>query len=112
MPGTLNEKTREAVLSALPLDITCVDGDNIIRHYSDYRIFERKPEIPGTRVEECHLPENRAVVGALIAGLRAGKKAAEFVIEKNGRCVRIRYYALRDASLAYLGMMETAEWLD
>jgi len=66
MPGTLNEKTREAVLSALPLDITCVDGDNIIRHYSDYRIFERKPEIPGTRVEECHLPENRAVVGALL----------------------------------------------
>jgi hypothetical protein len=113
MPGTLNETALRAVLGALPLDITCVDADNVIRFYSDYRIFERKSEILGTRVEECHSPASRVAVSALISDLRAGKKeAAEFIIDKNGRQVRIRYYALRDAAQAYLGMMETAEWLD
>ncbi len=112
MPGALNDTAIRAVLNALPLDITCVDEGNIIRFYSDYRIFERKPEILGTRVEECHPPEKRAAVSALISDLRAGKEAAEFIIEQNGRRVRIRYFALKDDAQAYLGMMETAEWLD
>ena len=113
MPGKINEEALKAILNALPLDITCVDAGNIIRYYSDYRIFNRTSAILGTRVEECHRLENRVAVSALIAELRAGKKeAAEFVIDKNGRRVRIRYFSLRDEYQAYLGMMETAEWLD
>ncbi len=113
MPGSLNETALQAVLDALPLDITCVDGNNIIRFYSDYRIFERNPGILGTRVEECHPPASRPAVSALISDLHAGKKeAAEFTIDKNGRRVRVRYFAPRDAAQAYLGMVETAEWLD
>jgi DUF438 domain-containing protein len=74
MPGKLPENAALAVLGALPLDITYVDGRGIIRYYSDYRIFKRKPEILGTAVQNCHKPESQDEVNKVIDDLRSGRK--------------------------------------
>jgi DUF438 domain-containing protein len=113
MPGILSENTIVSILGALPLDITFIDECDIIRYYGDYRIFKRTPDILGTAVQDCHSPSSRDNVNRVIADLRSGRKdMAEFMVEKSGRRVRVRYIAVRDERGAYAGLVETAEWAD
>ena len=89
------------------------DEHDIIRYYSEYRIFSRTPEILGTTVQNCHHQVSRAEVDRVIAELRRGEKGfSEFSAEKNGRKVRVLYIAVKDEKGSYAGMLETAEWMD
>jgi DUF438 domain-containing protein len=109
----LPENVALAVLSSLPLDITYIDERDIIRYYSDYRIFKRTLDIIGTTVQNCHKPESRDEVNRVIDDLRSGRKGvSEYPAEKNGRRVRVRYIAVKDEKGAYAGLVETAEWVD
>jgi len=74
MPGKLPENAALAVLDALPLDITYIDESDIIRYYSDYRIFKRTPDILGTPVQNCHKPESQDEVNKVIDDLPAVAK--------------------------------------
>ncbi len=113
MPGKLSPETLANVLTALPFDVTYVDANDIIRYYSDFRIFSRTPEIIGTTVQNCHPPASRPAVERVIGDLRSGRKTvSEFSAEKNGRKVKVRYIAVRDEKGKYAGMVETAEWAD
>lgn len=113
MPGELSKDTLVNVFKSLPLDITFIDERDIIRHYSDYRIFKRKPEIIGTPVQNCHRPESRDEVNGVIDDLRSGgKNMVEFIVDKDSRKVRVRYIAVRDEKGAYAGLVEIAEWAD
>jgi len=113
MPGELTKDMLVNVLNALPLDITLVDENDVIRYYSNYRIFNRTPEILGTTVQNCHKPETRDEVNRVIDDLRSGRKeVSEFTTEKNGRAVRVRYIAVKGREVRYSGMLETAEWVD
>lgn len=113
MPGELPENAALAVLGVLPLDITYIDERDIIRYYSDYRIFKRKPEILGTTVQNCHKPENRDEVNRVIDDLRSGRKdVSEYPAEKNGRKVLVRYIAVKDEKGKYAGLVEICEWVD
>ena len=113
MPGELPENVALAVLGALPLDITYIDERDIIRYYSDYRIFKRTPDVLGTTVQNCHKPENWDKVNRVIDDLRSGRKGvSEYPAEKGGRRVRVRYITVKDEKGAYAGLVETAEWVD
>ncbi len=113
MPGELPENVALAVLGALPLDITYIDERDIIRYYSDYRIFKRTPDILGTTVQNCHKPESRDEVNRVIDDLRSGRKGvSEYPTEKDGRRVRVRYIAVKDDKGKYAGMIEICEWAD
>jgi uncharacterized protein len=113
MPGELSGQALAGVLKALPIDATYIDGSDIIRYYSDYRIFNRTPEIIGTTVQNCHSPATRPEVNRVIDDLRSGRKeVSEFDTEKNGRKVRVRYVAVKDEQGKYTGMLELAEWAD
>jgi len=113
MPGELPENVALAVFGALPLDITYIDEHDVIRYYSDYRIFKRTPDILGTTVQNCHNPESREEVNRVIDDLRSGRKdASKSSAEKGGRRVRVRYIAVKDEKGAYAGLVETAEWVD
>ena len=113
MPGELLQKTIASILKALPMDVTFVDEHDIIRYYSDYRIFNRTPEILGTTVQNCHSQASRAEVARIMAELRNGiKDISEFSAEKNGRRVRGRYIAVKDEKTKYAGLLETAECVD
>ncbi|MGA3094765.1 MAG: PAS domain-containing protein [Dehalococcoidales bacterium] len=113
MPGELPENTLIKVLAALPLDVTYIDEHDVIRYYSDYRIFNRTPDILGITVQNCHKPESRDEVNRVIDDLRSGRKGvSEYPTEKDGRRVRVRYIAVKDEKGAYAGLVETAEWVD
>ena len=113
MPGELPADTLSNILSALPLDITYIDRNDIIRYYSDYRIFSRTPDILGTTVQSCHSPATRDEVNQVIAELRSGRKeTSEFMVDKNGRKVRISYLPVKDAGGNYEGLIEIGEWMD
>ncbi len=113
MAGQLSPETMARVFSALPIDITYIDEDDIIRYYSDFRIFSRTPDIIGTTVQNCHSPSTRPEVNRVIDELKSGRKqVSEFSAEKNGRKVRVRYIAVRDGKGKYVGLLETAEWAE
>ena len=113
MPGDLPQDMLFNVLKALPLDVTYIDDGDIVRYYSDCRIFKRTPDILGTTVQNCHKPENRAEVNRVIDDLRNGlKEVSEFPTEKDGRNVRVRYAAVKDDKGKYAGLLEIAEWVD
>ncbi len=113
MPGELPQQMIADILKALPMDVTFVDEHDIIRYYSDYRIFNRTPKILGTTVQSCHSQASIPEVNRIIAELKGGlKDVSEFQTEKNDRKVRVRYIAVKDDNGRYEGMIETAEWND
>jgi DUF438 domain-containing protein len=112
MPGIMPAEAISAVLSALPLDITFIDERDIIRYYSDYRIFSRTPGILGTMVQDCHSPASRSRVDDVIAKLRGGDESEiEQLTEKGGHPVRVLYKAVRGGEGRYLGLLETVAWI-
>lgn len=111
--GSLSVEQAAAVFSAIPADVTFVDADNVVRYYSEYRIFERTPTCLGQDVIECHPARSRTGIARLISELRDGwRDDATFLELKGGRPVNVRYVALRDAEGAYLGVVEVASWAD
>jgi uncharacterized protein len=113
MPGELPQNRLVDIMKSLPLDVTYVDEHDIIRYYSDYRIFDRTPACLGTTVQSCHSPASQDEVKRVMDLLRSGREdVSEFPAEKHGRKVRGRYIAVRDEKGKYAGMLEIAEWAD
>ncbi len=56
--GELSPKQLLQMLNALPVDITFVDQDDVVRYFSENeeRIFVRTRAIIGRKVENCHPP--------------------------------------------------------
>jgi DUF438 domain-containing protein len=113
MSEALPGATLAAILNSLPLDITFIDRNNVIRYFNDYRIFKRTPEILGTDVRDCHSPASLEAVDKVIDDLKSGRcDAVEFKPTKNGRPVRVRYIAVRGDDGEYLGLAELCRWAD
>ena len=111
--GSLSVEQVVAVFSAIPADVTFVDADNVVRYYSEYRIFDRTPACLDQDVLGCHPPRSRAGIERLISELRDGwRDEATFLELKGGRAVNVRYLALRDADGTYVGVVEIALWAD
>ena len=68
------------------------------------------PGVIGRKVQNCHPPASVHKVQQIIDAFRAGDRStAEFWIELGGKYLHIRYFAVRDASGAYRGVVETAQ---
>jgi DUF438 domain-containing protein len=110
--GHLSQKQLTALLNALPMDLTFVDADGRVAYFSEGadRIFVRNRAIIGRRVEDCHPPKSVHIVEQVVDDLRAGHRdVAEFWIQMQGRFVHIRYFAVRDESGEYLGVLEVTQ---
>lgn len=111
--GSLAAAELAAAFSALPADITFVDSDGIVRYYSAYRIFSRTPACLDRDVLECHSESSRAGISRMLSEFASGwRDEAEFISQKNGHDVNVRYVAVRGAEGAYLGCLEIAQWAD
>jgi uncharacterized protein len=102
------------LLATLPLDLTFVDEDGVVRFYSEgYRIFKRTPTDIGKNVAECHSAASRSRVSQLISELATGwRDSADFVEQKDGRLVSVKYIAVRDSDGRHRGVLEIAQYLD
>ncbi|MHA1155278.1 MAG: DUF438 domain-containing protein, partial [Candidatus Heimdallarchaeota archaeon] len=110
--GPLPISLIEPLLNALPLDITFVDHEDIVRYFSkgDERIFVRTKAIIGRSVINCHPEKSYNVVKQILDDFRSGKrKMAEFWINLDGTVVHIRYFAILDKAGKYLGCIEASQ---
>ncbi len=110
--GALSVEQLGLVLDRLPVDITVVDENDRVVYYSRgaERIFPRSPAIIGRTVQNCHPPQSVGVVNRILEAFRSGEKSeAEFWINRGGRFILIRYYALRAADGTYRGCLEVSQ---
>lgn len=101
-----------AMLNSLPCDITFVGNDDKVHYFSETRerIFPRTRTIIGRNVADCHPPKSLDIVQKLVEAFRSGTKDHEhFWIQRGERFILIRYFAVRDESGSYLGVVELTE---
>lgn len=107
--GILSFKEIEALLNTLPVDITFVDKEGLVKYFSmgKERIFPRTKAVIGRKVQNCHPPASVHVVEKIVEDLQSGKKEHEdFWIKKGDTFVMIRYFAVRDNNGEFLGIIE------
>ncbi len=110
--GTLTYEEIEAILNTIPIDITFVDKDDTVRYFnkSKERIFLRTRSVLGRKVQQCHPQKSIHIVNRILDGFRRGERdVAEFWIQKGGRLIHIRYYAVRGRDGEYLGTLEVTQ---
>ena len=75
------------------------------------RIFPRSPEVIGRQVQNCHPAKSVHIVGEIVKAFKEGRQdVAEFWIQREGGLfVHIRYFAVRDDSGAYRGVIEMSQ---
>ncbi|MED3660559.1 DUF438 domain-containing protein [Ureibacillus sp. FSL K6-8385] len=107
--GVLSVKQIEAIFNHLPVDITFIDENDIVRYFSHgkERIFTRTKAVIGRTVQNCHPPQSVHVVEQLLEDFKSGKKDVEdFWIPFKDKFVYIRYFAVRDEEGKYMGTLE------
>jgi len=110
--GELTNEQLEAMLDAMPVDMTFVDQDDTVRYFSNSkdRIFARTKAIIGRKVQNCHPPKSLGKVNEILDSFRDGSRnVAVFWIQLQGRFIHVRYFALRDARGEYLGCLEVTQ---
>ncbi|NJP41578.1 DUF438 domain-containing protein [Oscillospiraceae bacterium HV4-5-C5C] len=110
--GQLSAVQLEAILNALPVDLTFVDDQDRVRYFSEgrERVFPRTRSIIGREVVNCHPPASVHIVQGIIRDFKSGAKDQEdFWIQMGTKMILIRYYALRDPDGRYLGVLEATQ---
>ncbi|NYE56376.1 DUF438 domain-containing protein [Carboxydothermus ferrireducens] len=110
--GLLTQKEIGLIFNHLPVDITFVDKDGIVKYFSESkeRVFVRPKTIIGRRVENCHPPASVHIVEKLVDDLKSGRKDFEdFWIHYQGKYVLIRYIAVRDEKGEFMGVLEVTQ---
>ncbi|HDR7784416.1 MULTISPECIES: DUF438 domain-containing protein [Bacillus] len=107
--GILSLKQLELMLNHLPVDITYIDQDDVVRYFSHgkERIFARTKAVIGRTVQNCHPPKSVHVVEKLLEDFKSGNKDCEdFWIKFKDKYVYIRYFAIRSKDGEYMGTLE------
>lgn len=107
--GVLSVEQLELMLNHLPVDITFIDENDVVRYFSHgkERIFTRTKAVIGRTVQNCHPPRSVHVVEQLLHDFKSGLKDSEdFWIKFKDKYIFIRYFAVRDAEGAYKGTLE------
>jgi len=110
--GILAKEEIEALLNALPIDITFVDAEDTVRYFNkaEERVFPRTKAVIGRKVQQCHPPKSVHIVNKVLDDLKKGKrKSADFWIDMNQRKIYIRYFPVRNQEGKYVGCIEVTQ---
>jgi uncharacterized protein len=110
--GILTPQQLNQMLKTLPLDITFVDKDDVVKYFSHgkERIFPRTPAIIGRKVQFCHPPDSVHVVEKIVDDFKNNRReSADFWIQMKGMFVYIRYFPVRSDDGEYLGVVEVTQ---
>jgi PAS domain S-box-containing protein len=108
----LKPEVIEAILDAMPVEISFVDENDEVRYFNKNgdRIFPRSRSIVGKKVQHCHPQKSVHKVLQILEAFKDGKKdVAEFWINLKGRQIYIRYFPVRDKDGNYLGTLEVSQ---
>ena len=104
----LSREQLSAILEAVPVDITFVDENDIVRLWNrhDKRIFQRPLSSLGKPIQQCHPDRALDELNQILSDLRSGQRdLVESWKDVEGRKVHIRYFAVRDKDGRYLGTL-------
>lgn len=107
--GELSLNQINLIYRHLPVDISYVDENEIVKFYSDteHRVFPRSKNVIGRNVKNCHPRNSVHIVEEIIEKFRSGEQdTAEFWINKPGLFIYIYYVAVRDEEGNFRGVME------
>jgi uncharacterized protein len=110
--GALSREQLDRMLVSLPVEISYVDDQDVVRFYSDHahRIFPRSPGVIGRTVQNCHPQKSLHMVEAILNAFKNGvRDTAQFWLEMKGRFVLVSYYAVRSRTGKYLGCIEVTQ---
>ncbi len=110
--GSFNAAQLEGILRTMPMDITFVDDQDIVRFFTNgkERIFPRPMSALGKELWGCHSPKTVPMIRKLISDFREHKRTSyERIINKENFLVLVRYYAIYDPDGKYLGTLETSQ---
>ena len=112
MIENLNREQLEGILEAIPVEISFVDENDLVRFWNKHetRIFKRPVSVVGKSVQNCHPKRSVDKVNQILSDFKSGKRnSAEFWINLGERKVYIRYFAVRDKAGRYLGTLEATQ---
>ncbi len=107
--GKLTLERINLIFKHLPVDLSYVDENEIVKFYSDtkHRVFPRSANVIGREVRNCHPAKSVHVVEEIIEKFRKGEQdQAEFWINKPNLFIYILYIAVRDEEGNFKGVLE------
>jgi Uncharacterized conserved protein len=112
--GIMHLNELNALFSVLPVDLSFVDKDDIVRFFSGgERIFPRAKSVIGRRVIDCHPPKSMGAVEKILNDFKLGvRDHADFWIDLHrfNKKIYIRYFAMRDEKTGeYIGCLEVSQ---
>lgn len=112
--GSLSQKELDIILDILPMEITFVDKDHIVKYYdngTEDKLLARTPSAIGRHMMNCHPPRVHSTVSQLVHDLETGKKESQaaWYKRKDGVFVYIDYMAVRDENGEFMGILETVQ---
>jgi PAS domain S-box-containing protein len=110
--GYMTVEQINLLFKTMPLDITYVDENDKVVYYNrgEERVFPRSAGIIGREVRFCHPPKSVDTVLKILEEFKSGAKSeASFWINYKGQLIYIRYFAVRDASQNYKGVIEISQ---
>ena len=112
MIENLDKEQLAGILEAIPVDISFVDENDLVRFWNKHetRVFKRPASVLGKSAQNCHPKHSVDKVNQILSDFKSGKRdSAEFWIDLRGMKVYIRYFAVRDKSGKYLGTLEVGQ---
>ena len=112
MIGNLNNEQLEGILEAIPVEISFIDQNDLVKFWNKHetRIFKRPSSVVGKAVQNCHPKQSVDKVNQVLSDLKSGRRnSAEFWIDLGEKKVYIRYFAVRDKAGKYLGTLEATQ---
>jgi PAS domain S-box-containing protein len=112
MIKNLNQEQLAGILEAIPVEISFVDENNLVKFWNKHetRIFKRPTSVIGKSVQNCHPKQSVDKVNQILSDFKSGRRdSAEFWINLKGKKVYIRYFAVRDKAGKYLGTLEATQ---
>ncbi len=112
MIENLSREQLEGILEAIPVEISFVDENDLVKLWNKHetRIFKRPISVIGKSLQNCHPKQSVAKVNQILSDFKSGRKdSAEFWINLGERKVYIRYFAVRDKAGRYLGTLEATQ---
>ncbi|QZT35536.1 PAS domain-containing protein [Halosquirtibacter xylanolyticus] len=107
--GKLTLNQINLIFKHLPIDLSYVDENDIVKFYSDtkHRVFPRSAGVIGREVQNCHPRESVETVEEIIKAFRAGtQNQAEFWLQMGEKFIYIIYNAVRDEDGKFRGVLE------
>ena len=106
--GEITIRQLEAVLKLLPLDITFIDENDIIRFFiNEGKVFPRPKSMLGRNVFECHPPKLESMLKQLLDDFKAKKRSSHEVCKYMlGKPICVKYLAVYDDRGRYIGTCE------